>query len=62
MMITHCMARSVDYCNKVMRKRFISEGLSWQDFREEGIEEDVLRSCFGDGMVDKVINKYQGDE
>lgn len=50
MMATHLDAKALGYCNAGLRRWFPRDGVTFDDFRQQGVSTDWLRAT-GDAMA-----------
>ncbi|MBF4088811.1 hypothetical protein ISI06_29980 [Burkholderia pseudomallei] len=50
MIVTHLDAKALGYCNAGLRRWFPRDGVTFDDFRQQGVSTDWLRAT-GDAMA-----------
>lgn len=58
MIVTHDHAKAFGYCNAGLRKWFPRDGVSFDDFRQNGVTTDWLRAT-GDAMACRLADKME---
>ena len=58
---THEDAKALGYCNAGLRKWFPRDGVSFDDFRKEGVTTDWLRAT-GDAMAMRLAEAVEQRE
>ena len=58
MIVTHDDAKAFGYCNAGLRKWFPRDGVSFDDFRQNGVTTDWLRAT-GDAMSCRLADKME---
>ncbi|MFO0244491.1 MAG: hypothetical protein ACK53H_03805 [Betaproteobacteria bacterium] len=58
---THEDAKSLGYCNSGLRKWFPRDGVSFDDFRKDGVTVDWLRAT-GDAMAIRLAEAVEQRE
>jgi hypothetical protein len=58
---THEDAKALGYCNSGLRKWFPREGVSFDDFRKDGVTVDWLRAT-GDAMAIRLAEAVEQRE
>jgi hypothetical protein len=58
MIVTHDDAKAFGYCNAGLRKWFPRDGVSFDDFRQNGVTTDWLRAT-GDAMACRLADKME---
>ena len=58
---THEDAKALGYCNSVLRKWFPRDGVSFDDFRKDGVTVDWLRAT-GDAMAIRLAEAVEQRE
>lgn len=61
MIVTHEDAKALGYCNAGLRKWFPRDGVSFDDFRKDGVTTDWLRSS-GDAMAIRLAEAVEQRE
>jgi len=58
MIVTHDDAKGFGYCNVGLRKWFPREGVTFDDFRQNGVTTDWLRAT-DDAMASRLADKME---
>jgi hypothetical protein len=58
MIVTHDDAKAFGYCNAGLRKWFPRDGVSFDDFRQNGVTTEWLRAT-GDAMACRLADKME---
>ena len=58
MIVTHDDAKAFGYCNAGLRTWFPRDGVSFDDFRQNGVTTDWLRAT-GDAMACRLADKME---
>lgn len=58
MIVTHDDAKAFGYCNAGLRKWFPRDGVSFDDFRQNGVTTEWLRAT-GDAMASRLADKME---
>ena len=61
MIVTHEDAKALGYCNAGLRKWFPRDGVSFDDFRRDGVTTDWLRAS-GDAMAMRLAEAVEQRE
>ena len=61
MIVTHEDAKALGYCNAGLRKWFPRDGVSFDDFRKDGVTVDWLRAT-GDAMAIRLAEAVEQRE
>ncbi len=61
MIVTHEDAKALGYCNAGLRKWFPRDGVSFNDFRRDGVTTDWLRAT-GDAMAMRLAEAVEQRE
>lgn len=61
MIVTHEDAKALGYCNAGLRKWFPRDGVSFDDFRKDGVTTEWLRAS-GDGMAIRLAEAVEQRE
>ena len=61
MIVTHEDAKALGYCNAGLRKWFPRDGVSFGDFRRDGVTTDWLRAT-GDAMAMRLAEAVEQRE
>ena len=61
MIVTHEDAKALGYCNAGLRKWFPRDGVSFDDFRKNGVTTDWLRAS-GDAMAIRLAEAVEQRE
>ena len=61
MIVTHEDAKGLGYCNAGLRKWFPRDGVSFDDFRKDGVTVDWLRAT-GDAMAIRLAEAVEKRE
>ena len=61
MIVTHEDAKALGYCNAGLRKWFPRDGVSFDDFRKDGVTVDWLRAT-GDAMAMRLAEAVEQRE
>ena len=56
--VTHDDAKAFGYCNAGLRKWFPREGITFDDFRQQGVTTDWLRAT-GDAMACRLADAVE---
>ena len=56
--VTHDDAKAFGYCNAGLRKWFPREGVTFDDFRQQGVTTDWLRAT-GDAMASRLADAIE---
>ncbi len=56
--VTHDDAKAFGYCNAGLRKWFPREGITFDDFRQQGVTTDWLRAT-GDAMASRLADAIE---
>ena len=56
--VTHDDAKAFGYCNAGLRKWFPREGVTFDDFRQQGVTTDWLRAS-GDAMASRLADAIE---
>lgn len=58
MIVTHDDAKAFGYCNAGLRKWFPRNGVSFDDFRQQGVTVEWLRAT-GDAMAARLADEVE---
>ena len=58
MIVTHDDAKAFGYCNAGLRKWFPRDGVSFDDFRQQGVTVEWLRAT-GDAMAARLADEVE---
>ena len=61
MIVTHEDAKALGYCNAGLRKWFPRDGVSFDDFRKDGVTTEWLRAS-GDAMAMRLAEAVEQRE
>lgn len=61
MIVTHEDAKALGYCNAGLRKWFPRDGVSFDDFRKDGVTTEWLRAS-GDAMAIRLAEAVEQRE
>lgn len=61
LIVTHEDAKALGYCNAGLRKWFPRDGVSFDDFRKDGVTTDWLRAT-GDAMAMRLAEAVEQRE